>query len=131
MKRRAPPWPVRETAWSEIGFRKVSAAPEVFVLVNRLTGKDLEIFGTHERSALLQRLGSDDPAFRERVLREVRRPRTLAGAKKALAALGMILRKRDGEYRVNHRDGKEGTAYYCDDLGDAYHTGVDMARRGR
>lgn len=41
----------------------------------------------------------------------------------------MTLRKRDGEYRVNFAGGKEATAYYTNDLEDAFATGVTMRLR--
>lgn len=44
---------------------------------------------------------------------------------------GMTLTKKEGEYRVNFPGGKEATAYYTDDLSDAFATGVDMALRLR
>lgn len=56
---------------------------------------------------------------------------TLAGAKAELRQHGMALSKRDGEYRVNFRGGREATAYYASDLEDAVATGIDMAKRSR
>lgn len=55
---------------------------------------------------------------------------TLKQAKRSLSKLGITLSKRDGEYRVNYRAGKESSAYYTNDLTDAYDTGRDMALRG-
>lgn len=52
---------------------------------------------------------------------------TLKEAKKELNAIGMSISKRDGEYRVNYKGGKESTAYYTNDLGDAVSTGVEMS----
>lgn len=52
---------------------------------------------------------------------------TIAFAKSVLSPLGMSLRKRDNEFRVNFRDGAEATAYYTDDLDDALSTGRAMA----
>lgn len=46
-----------------------------------------------------------------------------------LRALGMTLRKEEGEYRVNFRGGSEATAYYTNDLEDAVYTAADMAAR--
>jgi hypothetical protein len=43
--------------------------------------------------------------------------------------IGMVIAKRDGEYRVNYAQGSESTAYYTDSPDDAYRTGLDMARR--
>ena len=40
---------------------------------------------------------------------------------------GIILTRRDGELKVNYRGGKEATAYYTNDVEDAYHTGCAMA----
>jgi hypothetical protein len=54
---------------------------------------------------------------------------TLAEAKKTLGDKGMVIRKRDDEYRVNSRGGPESTAYYTDDLTDAVNTGLSMAAR--
>ena len=41
---------------------------------------------------------------------------------------GIIVTRRDGEYRVNYRAGKEATAYYTDDVEDAYWTGCAMVK---
>ncbi len=38
-----------------------------------------------------------------------------------------IKRTQDGEFRVNYRGGIEATAYYTDDLRDAWLTGLTMA----
>lgn len=43
---------------------------------------------------------------------------------------GVVLRKQDGEYRVNYRGGLEATAAYTNDLADALATGLAMARAG-
>lgn len=51
---------------------------------------------------------------------------TLKQAKEKLAAFGMSLRHRDGEYRVNFRNGSEATAYYTDDREDAVDTAMHM-----
>jgi hypothetical protein len=48
---------------------------------------------------------------------------TLADAKTLLRPLDVILTKKDGEYRVVRRGGSEESAYYTDDLWDAYETG--------
>ena len=64
---------------------------------------------------------------------------TFADAKKTLRPLGLTLTKDtigsgptgSGEFRVNFRDGKEGTAYYTNDLDDAVATGKVMAFRYR
>lgn len=57
---------------------------------------------------------------------------TLATAKKDLAALGMSLRKSDGEYRVTFRGAKPGraeeVAYYTDSIDDAVATGRAMSK---
>lgn len=55
---------------------------------------------------------------------------TLAQAKAALRPLGIVLTKKDGEYRVNLYKGREATAYYTSDLDDAVATGKSMARHG-
>lgn len=49
----------------------------------------------------------------------------------ALRKEGIILTRRDGEYRVNYRGGKEATAYYTTDVEDAYHTGLAMVEERR
>lgn len=46
--------------------------------------------------------------------------------RRALAAVGMTLRRDYGEWRVNFKKGKEETAYYAIDLADALHTGLLM-----
>lgn len=51
--------------------------------------------------------------------------------RKALAAHAMVIRRRDGEYRVNFKGGPESTAYYTDDLADAFRTGLHMATEPR
>jgi len=46
-----------------------------------------------------------------------------------LRSLGLTIRKTDGEFRVAFRgNGHEDSAYYTDDLQDAYDTGRQMAR---
>ena len=50
----------------------------------------------------------------------------LADAKNELRPLGVVLTKKDGEYRVNRRGAGEGPAYYTDDLFDAVATGRRM-----
>ena len=42
----------------------------------------------------------------------------------------ITISKRDGEYRVNFAGASEATAYYTNDLEDAEHTGISMARMG-
>lgn len=49
---------------------------------------------------------------------------TLTNVRLALALRGVSIRKRDGEYRVNAHGAPEETAYYTDDLEDAYLTGI-------
>jgi hypothetical protein len=51
---------------------------------------------------------------------------TLADAKEQLRPIGVVLTKRDGEYRVNRKGAGEGAAYYTDDLWDAVATGQAM-----
>jgi len=60
---------------------------------------------------------------------------TVAKARSILSGLGLVL-SRDtvgsgptgsGEFRVNFRGGREATAYYTDDLDDAFATGCSMA----
>jgi hypothetical protein len=51
----------------------------------------------------------------------------LSDAKNELRALGVVITKKDGEYRVNRRGAGEGPAYYTDDLRDAVATGRRMA----
>lgn len=59
----------------------------------------------------------------------------IAQARSILRSLGLVL-SRDtigggptgsGEFRVNFRGGREATAYYTDDLDDAFATGCSMA----
>lgn len=55
---------------------------------------------------------------------------TFQYVKDVLNILGLTISKYDGEYRVNFaRGGSEETAYYTDDLDDAYGTGIRMADR--
>jgi hypothetical protein len=55
---------------------------------------------------------------------------TLQKAKSIARRLGLTLREVcSGDYRVNFRDGNEATAYYTDDLEDAFNTAVKMAQR--
>jgi hypothetical protein len=54
---------------------------------------------------------------------------TIAQAKATLNFHGMVLRKTDGEYRVNFRGGKEATAYYTTDIDDAVATGIKMMEK--
>tara|TARA_B100001146_G_C16190331_1_gene438796 strand:+ start:751 stop:1353 length:603 start_codon:yes stop_codon:yes gene_type:complete len=49
--------------------------------------------------------------------------------KKELGLLGITIKKVDGEYVVNHKGGKEETAYYTNDLSDAVGTGKLMANK--
>lgn len=54
---------------------------------------------------------------------------TSTQCKKALRDLGMSLRRTQyGEWRVNFANGNESTAYYTDDIDDAYETGLAMAQ---
>ena len=52
---------------------------------------------------------------------------TIREAKTELRKVGVTLRKKDGEFRVNLAGGSESTAYYTDDLEDAFQTGVYMS----
>jgi hypothetical protein len=54
---------------------------------------------------------------------------TLQRAKEELSPLGISIKKHEGEYCVNFKGGKEETAYYTDDLGDAVGTGKQMAKK--
>jgi hypothetical protein len=54
---------------------------------------------------------------------------TLADVKHELQGLGVVISKKDGEYRVNRHGAGEGPAYYTDDLADAVMTGRTMGRR--
>jgi len=51
---------------------------------------------------------------------------TLADAKVELSKAGVVITKRDGEYRVNRRGAGEGPAYYTTDLWDAVATGKTL-----
>ena len=53
---------------------------------------------------------------------------TIKQAKEELKALDMTLRKRDGEYRVNFREGNEDSSYYTDDINDAVATAKHMRK---
>ena len=53
---------------------------------------------------------------------------TLTKARKALKPYQIVItRDVDGEYRVNYRSGREATAYYTNDIDDAYGTGRKIA----
>lgn len=52
---------------------------------------------------------------------------TYHDAQHELRKLGLILIRKDGEYKVNFRGGKEGTAYFTNELDDALATGKKMA----
>lgn len=54
---------------------------------------------------------------------------TLKLVQKALKDFNVVIRKNDGEYRVNFRDGSEESAYYTDDILDAFRTGMAMVGR--
>lgn len=47
----------------------------------------------------------------------------------ALSSIGMTVRVRDGEYRVNFKYGQEATAYYTNDRDDARGTALLMVKR--
>jgi hypothetical protein len=53
---------------------------------------------------------------------------TQAEAREILSKVGMTMRVRDGEFRVNFQGGTEATACYTDDLHDAIGSGQAMAR---
>ncbi len=53
---------------------------------------------------------------------------TMQQAKVILRAIGVSIRKDDGEYRVNIIGGTELTAYYTSDLEDAVATGKAMSK---
>lgn len=55
-----------------------------------------------------------------------RRLSDFEAAKLGLRRIGLVLTKRDGEYRVNFKGGSEETSYYTDDLNDAFRTGRAM-----
>lgn len=55
---------------------------------------------------------------------------TLAQAKAKLRAIGYVLSKRDGEYRVVRKGGPEAQASYTDDLDDAVSTAEWEHARG-
>jgi hypothetical protein len=66
---------------------------------------------------------------------------TMVEARAILAPLGLVIRKRDGEYRVAFRlpprthgqpraFDQEASAYYTTDLDDAVGTGIAMAKAG-
>jgi len=58
----------------------------------------------------------------------MRKQITLATVRADLKEVGVTIRKnRYDEYRVNIADGSESTAYYTEDLDDAWNTGLDMA----
>jgi len=61
-----------------------------------------------------------------------KRKRTLKDSQAELREIGMVLTKKDGEYRVNFKGGREETSYYTNDLDDAVGTAkamlVDLAR---
>jgi hypothetical protein len=62
--------------------------------------------------------------------KSARQAMTLQEAKSIARHLRLTLRKvRSGDYRVNFRDGNEATAYYTDNLEDAFKTAVEMARK--
>lgn len=50
---------------------------------------------------------------------------------RVMYGVGISKRNSAGEYRVNFFGGKEATAYYTDDLEDAFATGVSMSNRKR
>lgn len=55
---------------------------------------------------------------------------SLKEATSRLCGSGMTIRRTDcGEYRVNFRGGAEATAYYSDDIDDAYATALLMRQR--
>lgn len=56
---------------------------------------------------------------------------TLAGVKSQLASKGITIVKREDEFIVNFKGGREATAYYTDDLEDALQTGLQMAKEGQ
>lgn len=47
----------------------------------------------------------------------------------AVRALGMTVRWTGDDYRVNHRNGREATAYYTDSRDDALGTAKAMSER--
>ena len=53
---------------------------------------------------------------------------TLTETQKLLQSINMVLTKKDDEYKVNYKNGKEETAYYCDELDDALGTAQAMAK---
>lgn len=52
---------------------------------------------------------------------------TIATVREQLGNVGITLRKRDGEFRVNVAGYTENSAYYTNDLEDARDTGLEMA----
>lgn len=56
---------------------------------------------------------------------------TIAKVRAALALNGATIRKADGEYCVRVKGSPVGHGSFTNDLTDALHTGIDMARRSR
>jgi hypothetical protein len=56
---------------------------------------------------------------------------TIANVRKELRVLGIVLTRTDCEFRVNYARGSEATAYYTNDLDDAFGTGKLMAGSAR
>jgi hypothetical protein len=54
---------------------------------------------------------------------------TVKEAIKTLSGHGLVIKSNYGEFRVNFKGGREETAYYTNDLMDAVHTGLSMARQ--
>ena len=53
---------------------------------------------------------------------------TLSHVRTQLRTIGIVIRRTDyGEFRVNYRRGNEPTAYYTNDIEDAFGTGKLMA----
>jgi len=66
----------------------------------------------------------DRAIIKLRVAEIAKKAITLKDAIKLLAAKSISLTKKEGEYRVNVKGGKEATAYYTNDLDDAIGTAL-------
>lgn len=63
-----------------------------------------------------------------RITEEDNKMTSFKEVKKILKSHGMTIRKREEEYRVNFKEGNEESAYYTDDLIDAFDTGLAMVK---
>jgi len=96
---------------------------------NRVTRKSKTVTASVDPVASLYELAGTERDYCAELVEAA--SKAFVAIKKELGLLGIVItyNKDDNEYTVNYKGGKEKTAYYTDDLEDAYGTGKLMAAK--